>query len=64
VFEQKNFQRIVLDQERISDLEQFMAKSANKKRQRYLKHLFLRVRLSEYDCTVCQLKEDEVTIKT
>jgi hypothetical protein len=42
VFEPLNFQRIVLDQERISKLEQIMAKG---KRRDYLKHIFLRVRL-------------------
>jgi hypothetical protein len=54
VFEQRNFQRLVLDQERISDLEQFMG---TRQRRDYLGHLFLRVRLDDYDCTVCESKE-------
>ena len=60
VFEQINFQRLVLDQERISDLEQVMG---TKKRREYLGHLFLRVRLNDYDCTVCKSKEDYETIR-
>jgi hypothetical protein len=55
VFEKRYFQRLVLDQERISSLEQFIGKKA---RRDYLEHLLLRVRLNEYDCTVCQSKED------
>ena len=57
VFEQRNFQRLVLDQERISDLEHFMDKTDTRQRQYYLEHLFLRVRLNDYDCKVCQSKE-------
>jgi hypothetical protein len=63
VFERWNFRRLVLDQDRISDLEQFMNKEATRHRQGYLKHLFLRARLEEYDCTVCQSKEDDKTIR-
>ncbi|RDL35090.1 Uncharacterized protein BP5553_07021 [Venustampulla echinocandica] len=63
VFEQRNFQRLVLDQARIYGLEEFMGKEATSHRRDYLKHLFLRVRLDEYDCTVCQSKEDNETIK-
>ncbi|RDL40524.1 uncharacterized protein BP5553_00503 [Venustampulla echinocandica] len=55
VFEQRNFQRLILDQNRICNLEKFTGKN---KRRDYLEHLFLRVRLDEYDCTVCQFKED------
>jgi len=60
VFEQRNFQRLVLDQERISDLEQVMG---TKQRRDYLGHLFLCVRLNDYDCTVCKSKEDYGTIR-
>ena len=60
VFEQRSFQRLVLDQERISDLEQLVGTG---QRRDYLKHLFLRVRLNDYDCTVCKSKEDKGTIK-
>jgi hypothetical protein len=59
VFEKRNFQRLVLDQERISDLEQVMG---TKQRRDCLKHLFLRVKLNDYDCTVCKSKEDYRTI--
>ena len=55
VFEQRNFQRLVLDQERIADLEQIMGTG---QRRDYLRHLFLRVRLNDYDCTVWKSKED------
>jgi hypothetical protein len=58
VFEQRNFQRLILDQERIYNLEEFTGKN---RRRDYLEHLFLRVRLDEYDCTVCQFKEDDNT---
>lgn len=60
VFEQRNFQRLVVDQERIPDLERFIG--INHRRD-YLQHLFLRIRLDEYDCTVCQSQEDHETIK-
>jgi hypothetical protein len=60
VFEQRNFQRLVLDQERISDLEQFMGTG---QRRDYLRRLFLRVRLNDYDCTVCKSNEDRRTIR-
>jgi len=60
VFEQRNFQRPVLDQERICDLEQIMG---TRQRRDYLEHLFLRVRLNDYDCRVCKSKEDNITIR-
>jgi hypothetical protein len=60
VFEKRNFRRLVLDQERIVDLEQIM--STNQRRD-YLVHLFLRIRLNDYDCTVCKSKEDKGTIR-
>ncbi len=63
VFEPRNFQRLVLDQARISDLKIFMGKKANRHRRDYVEHLFLRVKLSEYDCTVCQSKEDDETTR-
>ncbi|KAH8593745.1 hypothetical protein B0O99DRAFT_626059, partial [Bisporella sp. PMI_857] len=46
----RNFQRLVLDQERISDLEQFIG---TRQRRDYLEHLLLCVRLNDYDCMVC-----------
>ena len=60
VFEQRNFRRLTLDQERISGLERFMY---TEHRRDYLKHLFLRVQLDEYDCTVCQSPEDDETTR-
>ena len=58
VFEQWNFQRLLLDQERICNLEEFTGKN---RRRDYVEHLFLCVRLDEYDCAVCQFKEDDNT---
>ena len=60
VFEQRNFRRLTLDQERISGLQQFMG---TKHRRDCLEHLFLRVRLDKYDCTICQKKEDDETTR-
>lgn len=60
VFEQRNFQRLTIDQERVCQMEKIMGKNG---RRDYLEHIFLRVRLDEYDCTVCQFKEDEKTKK-
>jgi hypothetical protein len=34
-----------------------------KQRRGYLGHLFLRVKLNDYDCTVCKSKEDYETIR-
>ncbi|KAI0101813.1 hypothetical protein GGR51DRAFT_550752 [Nemania sp. FL0031] len=59
-FERQNFQRLVLDQERLSEFELVMNTC---QRRDYLKHLFLRIRLDEYDCTVCQSQEDSKTTK-
>lgn len=59
-FEQSNFQQLVLDKDRISDFKSFMATG---ERRNHLEHLSLRVRLNEYDCTVCQVKEDQETIR-
>jgi hypothetical protein len=56
-FERRTFRRLVLDQERIHELERYMCQDATRYRQDYLKHLFLRVRLGEYDCTTCEQKE-------
>jgi hypothetical protein len=58
VFEQQNFRRLVLDYGRIVDLEDFTAKNH---RRGYLEQIFLRVRLDEYDCSVCQTTEDYYT---
>lgn len=60
VFEQQNFRRLVLDYDRIHNLENFTAKNH---RRGYLEQIFLCVRLDEYDCSVCQTKEDDDTKK-
>ncbi|TVY33901.1 hypothetical protein LSUB1_G007075 [Lachnellula subtilissima] len=56
VFEQQNFRRLVLDYDRIGNLENFTAKNH---RRGYLEQILLCVRLDEYDCSVCQTKEDD-----
>lgn len=58
VFEQQNFRRLVLNYDRIRNLEEFTAKN---QRRGYLEQIFLHVRLDEYDCSVCQTKEDDDT---
>lgn len=62
-FEQRNFRRIIVNQERIPDFERIMGRETSRYRRDYLVHLFLRVRLEDYDCTVCQSKEDDKTIQ-
>ncbi|KAK3938997.1 hypothetical protein QBC46DRAFT_316574 [Diplogelasinospora grovesii] len=62
VFEQRNFRRLVLDQERIPGLDQFMGIRQLERRD-YLEHLSLRVKLDEYDCTVCQSQEGDETMR-
>lgn len=59
VFEQRNFQKLTLDQHRVVKLNVYMSKYG---RLDYIEHVFLRVRFDRYDCTVCQLAEDEPTI--
>ncbi|KFZ07638.1 hypothetical protein V501_06264 [Pseudogymnoascus sp. VKM F-4519 (FW-2642)] len=63
VFEQENFRRIIVDQERIVDFEKLMGNEATRYRQGYLEHLMLCIKLDEYDCTASQLKEDDETIR-
>lgn len=57
VFERSNFRHLILSQEHMSFLKQYLSLQ----RQSYLELLCLRVRLNEYDCNVCQLKEDKET---
>jgi hypothetical protein len=59
-FEERNFRRLVIGQDRISDLERILATN---NRRDSVEHLFLRIRLSEYDCTVCQSAENTSTIR-
>lgn len=63
VFEQRNFRRIIVDQERIVDFEKVMGNEATRYRRSYLEHLVFRIKFDDYDCTVCQLKEDDETIR-
>ena len=63
VFEERNFRRIIVDQERIVDFEKAMGNEATRYRRGYLEHLMLRIKFDDYDCTVCQLKEDDETIR-
>lgn len=63
IFEFKNFQRLIIDQDGIHNLAKFMSKEENMHRREYLEHLFLRIKLDEYDCTVCQSEEDIKTIR-
>jgi len=58
VFEKQNFRRLVLDYHRLPKLEKFTAKND---RRSYVEQIFLRVRLEEYDCSVCKRKENDRT---
>lgn len=58
-FERENFRKLVIEQDAISKLEEY----ATEQRQVYLEHIFLRVRLNDYDCAVCQTREDSKTIR-
>lgn len=40
-----------------------MGNEATRYRRGYLDHLMLRIKFDDYDCTVCQLKEDDDTIR-
>lgn len=61
-FEFANFNRLVLSQ---SCLPAFRNVVRGKKRYRLceVRRIWLRIRLDEYDCSVCQTAEDEETIK-
>ncbi|KAH6706408.1 hypothetical protein BKA61DRAFT_679588 [Leptodontidium sp. MPI-SDFR-AT-0119] len=62
VFEPWNFRRLILDQDRIFGLVDYMSKKTTEHRREYVAHILLRVRLDEYDCSVCQTREDDDTI--
>ncbi|OBT39478.1 hypothetical protein VE00_10120 [Pseudogymnoascus sp. WSF 3629] len=62
VFEAMNFRRLNLDQGRIVDFEKVMGNEATRYRRGYLEYIFLNIKFDDYDCTVCQLKEDDETI--
>ncbi|OBT73087.1 hypothetical protein VF21_07606 [Pseudogymnoascus sp. 05NY08] len=52
-----------VDQDRIGDFERIMGNETTKYRRDYLEHLFLRIKFDDYDCSVCQLKEDDETMR-
>lgn len=56
LFSHDNFRILVLDQTRLDDFEKLV--SCNLPRRQYVKHIILRIKLPEYDCTVCQTSED------
>lgn len=53
VFEQRNFRRIIVDQEHIVDFEKIMGNVSTRYRRGYLEQLFLRIKFDDYDCTAC-----------
>ncbi|KAK3943296.1 hypothetical protein QBC46DRAFT_307703 [Diplogelasinospora grovesii] len=55
-FEVRIFRRLIVDQDRISDLDKFTAQLG--RRRANIKQIQLRVKLADYDCSVCQLEED------
>ncbi|CAM1505511.1 Fc.00g111480.m01.CDS01 [Cosmosporella sp. VM-42] len=62
-FEKKSFRRLVIDD--TSNLEKFeeaITPGKKKKRLDYIRHIWLRVKLPEYDCSVCRAPEDATTI--
>lgn len=63
VFEEENFEKLHLNQDRVYGLKEFMSMEANIFRQKYIYSIFLCIQLGEYDYTVCKLKEDDATIR-
>ncbi|KAK5995240.1 hypothetical protein PT974_03639 [Cladobotryum mycophilum] len=61
VFEPETFRQLCLDQNRLKSFKRFI--SENERRQSYVSHIMLRIKLEEYDCSVCELPEDRATIK-
>lgn len=61
-FEELNFERLIVDSERLLDLDKIVR---GNKRQRIqdIRHLWLRIKLGEYDCDACQSVEDATTIQ-
>lgn len=54
-FEELTFHSLVLDQNRVKDLQRI---TERRSRRFWIRHLWLRVRLDEYDCDVCREEED------
>lgn len=62
VFEKETFKSLILNQNRIYGLKEFM-EGVNIYRQKYLYKIFLHIQLQQYDCKVCRTKEDDTTIR-
>ncbi|POR32569.1 Uncharacterized protein TPAR_07226 [Tolypocladium paradoxum] len=60
-FEELNFERLIVDSERLFDLEKIV-QGKNRQRIEDIRHLWLRVKLEEYGCDACQSVEDDTTI--
>ncbi len=61
-FEQKTFRRVVVTSERLSELEK-LTRDGNEHRRFYIRHLWLQVKLPEYDCPSCREQEQDKTIR-
>ncbi|KAK4449883.1 hypothetical protein QBC34DRAFT_494293 [Podospora aff. communis PSN243] len=60
-FEPMTFRDILLDQDRIADFDRFASRVPE--RRSYIVNIHLRVKLPDYDCSTCQLEEDEESRK-
>lgn len=60
-FGHENFRLLVLDQDRLDAFEEYVGR--NKARQLFVERIILRIRLPEYDCTVCQKTENASTAR-
>lgn len=60
-FGHDNFEFLFLDQDRLDDFERLI--HCNLPRRQYVCNIILRVKLPEYDCTVCQKREDAETVR-
>ncbi|KAM7209730.1 hypothetical protein V8F20_000133 [Naviculisporaceae sp. PSN 640] len=59
-FEKHNFRSLIIDQDRIKDLQMITSRGS---RRAFVRFLWLRVRLEEYDCDVCHEEEDVDTVR-
>jgi hypothetical protein len=57
-FEQQNFKVLALDQGRFQDFIDIV--SCNERRRRAVQRIILRIKLDEYDCSICESEEDKV----
>jgi hypothetical protein len=60
-FWHENFRLLVLDQDRVDAFEEYVGR--NKARQLFVERIILRIRLPDYDCTVCQKTENASTAR-